>query len=119
MITIQPARIVVIDLCAALLAPKLRLEAAIQVLGQMGVEVAIYSALGAWETRRALRMAGIMELFDYIWHLDAMMAMREDELVDMQNMVILNTPDKLSVKQLCIAAGIPAAKVPAWLRWLV
>lgn len=119
MIKAEPTRIVVIDLCAAILAPRLPLEAAIKVMGDLGVETAIYSALDAWTTRRALRMAGIMELFDYVWHMDAMMAMREDELEDLRDVIILNTPEQLSVKSLCNAAGIPASKVPPWLRWLV
>ena len=120
----EPCRIVVIDLCAAIIAckdesRKLRFEASLQLLGQQGIEVAIFSALDAWATRRALRMSGIMELFDYVWHMDAMMNMRSDELADLKDVKVLNTPDQLNVKQMCIAAGIPAAKVPPWMRWLV
>ena len=121
---VEASRLVVIDLCAALIcckdeSRKMRLEASLQLLRQQGVEVAIYSALDAWATRRALRMSGITELFDYVWHLDAMMAMRSDELEDLKRCVVLNLPQQLCVKQMCIAAGIPAAKVPPWMRWLV
>ena len=111
--------IVVIDLCAALLAHRLKLEAGIHMLGRNGVEVACYSALDQWSTRRALRLSGIMELFDYVWHMDAMMGMRADELEQLAEAEILNTPDKLSIKNLCRVADIAPSRVPAHLRWLV
>ena len=120
---VEPCRIVVIDLCAAIIATRneskrLRFEAALQLLGQHGVEVGIYSALDAWSTRRALRMAGIMEMFDYVWHMDAMMKMRSDELADLRDVKVLNTPDELCVRQMIKAAGIPLDRVPPWMRWL-
>jgi len=111
--------IVVIDLCAALMAHKLKLEAGIILLGKNEVEVACYSALDQWATRRALRLGGIMELFDYVWHMDAMMGMRGDELQDLANTTILNTPEQLTIKNLCLAGGIPVGRVPPYLRWLV
>ena len=106
---IEPARLVVIDLCAALICckdekKKLRLEASLRLLWQQGIETAIYSALDAWSTRRALRMAGITEWFDYVYHMEAMMQMRQDELEDLKDCRVLNLPEQLCVKQMCIAA---------------
>ena len=111
--------IVVIDLCAALLAHRLKLEAGIHMLGRNGVEVVCFSALDQWTTRHALRMAGIMEMFDYVWHIDALMKMRGDELQDLSSVNILNTPEQLTIKNLCLAGGIPVGRVPPYLRWLV
>ena len=111
--------LVVIDLCAALLAPRLHLQVMLRVLTDNGVEIAIYSALDARTTRNALRLAGMLEWFDHIWHIDAIQQFERHDLQTLSQLRILNTPGMLRVKPLMAAGGVPADKVPAWLRWLV
>lgn len=110
--------LVIIDLCAALSAPRMHLQAAIEVLAEQGVEVAIYSALPAWNTRAALRAAGMMEWFDYVWHLDAMGEMDAFEYTLLQVHGVLSTPEQLKMKPLMSTARVPPNRVPAWMRWL-
>lgn len=110
--------IVIIDLCAALLTPRLHLQAALQVIERQGVEVAVYSALDAWHTRAALRNAGMLEWFDYIWHMDAMKEMDTLEYAILAGHGVLSTPEQLKMKPLMTAAKVPPSKVPPWMRWL-
>ena len=111
--------LVVIDLCAALLAPRLHLQVMLRVLTDNGVEIAIYSALDARTTRDALRLAGMLEWFDHIWHIDAIRQFEKHDLHTLAQLNILNTPGALRVKPLMAAGGVPPERVPAWLRWLV
>lgn len=110
--------LVIIDLCAALIAPRMHLQAALKVLNQQGIEVAVYSALDAWHTRAALRNAGMMEWFDYVWHMDAMSAMEPFDYALLQAHGVINTPEELKLKPLMTRAKVPPSKVPAWMRWL-
>jgi hypothetical protein len=112
-------RLVVIDLCAALVAPRLHLQASLKVLEENGVEVALYSALDAWSTRAALRQAFMLEWFDYIWHMDALRAMEPGDLMRISDAGVLHTPKQLTAKKLMAAAGIDPNRVPAYLRWLL
>ena len=111
--------IIIIDLCAALMTPRLHLQAALKIVERNGVEVAVYSALGAWHTRAALRTAGMMEWFDYVWHMDAMREMDTQDYAVLAAHGILSTPEQLKLKSLMSAARIPVNKVPPWIKWLI
>ena len=116
---VPTAPLVIVDLCAALMTPRLHLQASLQVLDTCSVETAVYSALDAWTTRAALRGAGMLEWFDHIWHVEAMTKMDREDYVVIEAVGILGTPADLKVGPLMQAAGIPPAKVPPWLKWLV
>lgn len=88
----------------------------VEQLQQAGHEVAVWSALDRKVSRDALIAAGVLEIFDDVVHMDAMMRM--DEFAALRDARWITLDQLQRPKALLIGLGIAESRLPLWLGWI-
>lgn len=108
---------VLIDLCAALMANRATLLHVIDTLQGCGCEVAVWSALSRPVTRDALREAALLEAFDDVYALDHMMSAKFD-YQQFASAEWISFEQLQSPVTLMRDMGVPEHRLPRWLGWV-
>ena len=107
---------ILLDLCTALLASRVTLIHVVGVLQAAGHEVSVWSALDRKCSREALIAAGVLEVFDDVYHMDAMLQM--DDFAALRDAAWISLEQLMKPAQVLRTHGVGEARMPTWLGWL-